>query len=146
MQKFQGSGFALELPAGTVDASNYGFALPGEGGANPTLTISVVAQQQADLDAKFDEQTNSLEQVLENFEVISKGVFKRADREYIVWIAEWGSADARMKQKQVLMFVTGTVPRLFTITATDFATHFARTEPQFDDVIKTFNPNDIQVM
>lgn len=146
MPKFQGSGFSLELPDGTVDASNYGFALPGDGGANPTLTIRFAKEQQADLGAVFDEQKRSLEEGLQDFEVVSKGDFKRADREYIVWVGEWGSADARMKQKQVLMFVSGQVPRLFTITACDLATHFAQTEPLFDDVIRTFDPNDIQVM
>jgi hypothetical protein len=146
MPKFLGSGFSLELPVGTVDASNYGFALPGDGGANPTLTITFTATQQADLGENFDQQKQLLEQALENFEIVSKGAFKRADREYIVWIAEWGPAAARMKQKQVLMFVSGNVPRLFTITATDLAEHFVQTEPQFDNVIRTFDPNDIQVM
>lgn len=146
MPKFQGSGFSLELPDGTVDASNYGFALPGDGGANPTVTIRFATVENADLEKIFDEQKYSLEQALTDFEVVSKGTFKRADREYIVWIGEWGSAEARMKQKQVLMRVSGNVPRLFTITATDLARHFAQTEPLFDNVIRTFDPNDIQVM
>ena len=94
----------------------------------------------------FDDEKRSLEQALTDFEVISKGAFKRADREYIVWVGEWGTAEARMRQKQVLMFVSGNVPRLFTITATDLAKHFAQTEPLFDGVIRTFEPNDIQLM
>jgi hypothetical protein len=146
MPKFQGSGFSLELPGGTVDASNYGFALPGSGGANPTLTIRITKTAHADLGAIFDDQKRSLEQALTDFEVVSKGAFKRADREYIVWIGEWGSAEARTRQKQVLMFVTGNISRLFTITATDLASHFAQTEPLFDGVIRTFEPNDIQLI
>lgn len=146
MPKFQGSGFSLELPDGTVDASNYGFALPGAGGANPTLTIGFSKAEQADLGAVFDEQTRSFEEALMDFEVVTKGAFKRPDREYIVWVGEWGPAGARIRQKQVLMSVSGQVPRLFTITATDLAEHFAQTEPLFDNVIRTFNPNDIQVM
>lgn len=146
MPKFQGSGFSIELPNGTVDASNYGFALPGVGGANPTLTINSTAAQQADLGTIFAEKQQALEQALEDFKVSSHGLFKRGDREYIVWIAEWGPAAARMKQKQVLMLVSGEAARLYTITANDLAEHFAQTEPLFDEVIRTFEPNDIQVM
>lgn len=146
MPKFQGSGFSLELPNGTVDVSNYGFALPGDGGANPTLTITFAKLDKADLGILFDEQKRSLEQALADFEVVSRGNFKRADREYIVWVGEWGPGEARMKQKQVLMIVAGKIPRLFTITATDLAKHFDQTEPSFDNVIRTFDPNDIQVM
>jgi len=146
MPKFQGSGFSLELPDGTTDASNYGFALPGTGGANPTLTISFAKAEQTDLGTLFDEQTRPLEQALTDFQIVSKGAFKRADREYIVWIGEWGPVEGRMKQKQVLMIVSGQAPRLFIITATDFAQYFTQTEPLFDDVIRTFEPNDFQVM
>ena len=146
MPKFQGSGFSLELPDGTVDASNYGFALPGTGGANPTLTISISRAEDADVGAAFDEKTRSLGEALTNFKVVNKGAFQRADREYVVWVGEWGAEGARYKQKQVLMRVAGPVPRMFTITATDLAEHFAQTEPVFDNVIRTFDPNDIQVM
>lgn len=146
MTKFQGSGFSIDLPDGTVDASAYGFALPGAGDSSPTLIIKFEAAELADLRARFDQQKKSLEQSLENFEVISEGAFQRTEREYIVWIGEWGSAAARMKQKQVLMFVAGVNPRLFTITATDLAEHFAQTEPLFDNAIRTFDPNDIQVI
>jgi hypothetical protein len=146
MPKFQGSGFSLEVPEGTVDASNYGFALPGTGGANPTLTVSFSKAENPDLGAVFDEKTRSLDESLTNFKIVSKGGFKRADREYIVWISEWGAEGARFKQKQVLMLVLGQPQRLFTITATDLAEHFPETEPLFDNVIRTFDPNDIQVM
>ena len=146
MPKFQGSGFSLELPDGTVDASNYGFALPGTGGANPTLMVSFSKADDSDLGAVFDEKTRLLDESLSDFKVVNKGAFQRADREYIVWVGEWGEEGARMKQKQVLMRLSGPAPRMFTITATDFAEHFAQTEPLFDNVIRTFDPNDIQVM
>jgi hypothetical protein len=146
MPKFQGSGFSLELPEGTIDASNYGFALPGTGGASPTLTISISKAGDSDVGAAFDQKTRSLGEALTNFKVVKKGAFQRADREYIVWVGEWGAEGARMKQKQVLMRLSGPAPRLFTITATDLAEHFAQTEPLFDNVIRTFDPNDIQVM
>ena len=67
MPKFQGSGFSLELPGGTVDASNYGFALPGSGGANPTLTIRITKTAHADLGAIFDEH------VADEFESYPRG-------------------------------------------------------------------------
>jgi hypothetical protein len=146
MPKFQGSGFSLELPEGTVDASNYGFALPGSGGANPTLTISFSKTEDSDISAVFDEKVRSLGEALTDFKVINKGAFQRADREYIVWVGEWGADGAHFKQKQVLMLVSGPGARLFTITATDLAEHFVQTEPLFDNVIRTFDPNDVQVM
>lgn len=146
MPKFQGSGFSIEVPDGTVDASNYGFAFPGADGANPTMTITFAAAKEADPAATFDEQLGLLEQAMQDFDVISQGTFKRADREYIVWVAEWGPAESRMRQKQVLMSVAGSTPRLFKITATDLAAHFDQAEPLFDNIIRTFEPNEIQVI
>ena len=57
MPKFQGSGFALDVPDGCADASAYTFLLPTEGQFTPYVTIKFEhLGDEADLDAYVTKQ------------------------------------------------------------------------------------------
>jgi len=146
MPSFQGSGFSVELPEETIDASSYCFSFPEAGEFSPYLTIKCERQQdELDLSACVNEQRDALRAGVENFRVISETSKSRGSWNYIITVVEWGPDESRTRQKQLFVYVPGEIPRLYTLTGTDFASNFENSEPLFDQVIRTFKPNDIQV-
>ena len=145
MPSFQGSGFSVELPEETIDASSYCFSFPEVGEFSPNLTIKCERQQdELDLSAYVNEQRDALRAGLENFSVISELSKSRGSWNYIITVVEWGPDESRTRQKQLFVYVPGEIVRLYTLTGTDFAANFEESEPLFDQVIGTFKPNDIQ--
>ena len=145
MPIFQGSGFSVELPEETIDASSYCFSFPESGEFSPNLMIKCERQQdEIDLSAYVNEQRAAICAGVENFKVISDTSKNRGSWNYLISVVEWGPDEKRTRQKQLIVYVPGEIPRLYTLTATDFAANFKRSEPLFDQVIRTFNPNDIQ--
>ena len=145
MPKFQGSGFSVELPEEVMDASSYCFSFPEAGEFSPHLTIKFEQQtDKPDLNAYVSKQRVALRAGVENFSVISELSKSRGSWDYVISVIEWGPDESRTRQKQFFVYVPGEIPRLFTLTGTDLAANFERSESLFDQVIRTFKPNDIQ--
>jgi hypothetical protein len=61
MATFQGSGFAIDIPAGCTDASIYTFALPDADGFSPYLIIRFeTVKEPLDLSAYVNKQLEGL--------------------------------------------------------------------------------------
>ena len=145
MPSFQGSGFSIELPEDVIDASSYCFSFPEAGEFSPILMIKCERQQdELDLSAYVNEQRDAIRASVENFTVISEMSKSRGAWDYVISVTEWGPDESRTRQKQLFVYVPGEIPRLFTLTGTDFAANFENSEPLFDQIIRTFKPNDIQ--
>lgn len=141
--KFQGSGFVIELPEGSLDASSYTFAFPDLGNFSPNLTVRFEAAESVDLDAHVAEVRQSLGSALEEFIVVGEvGVRTRGDWRYATHVVEWGASDTRIRQKQLFLWTPKPAPTLYTLTGTDLASGFERSEPVFDAIIRSFQPNE----
>jgi hypothetical protein len=145
VQSFQGSGFSVELPDDATDASSYCFVFPDTGEFSPSLTIRRdPSPDDLDLNAYVEDLTQALEGSSENLIIVNEISGKHGFWTYIISIIEWGPDESRVRQKRTFMKVPGEIPRLFTLTGTDLAENFDKSEPLFNQVIKSFKPNDIQ--
>jgi hypothetical protein len=145
VQTFQGSGFSIELPDDATDASSYCFVFPNAGEFPPNLTIRCERPPEVlDLDAYVKEQRQALETSVENFDLVNEISSKHDFWTYVVNITEWGPDNSRMRQKQMYVYVPGEKPRLFIMIGTDLAANFERSDDLFNQVIRSFKPNDIQ--
>ena len=143
MPSFQGSEFSVDLPDDALDVSSYCFAFPEAGDFAPNLTIR--CDRRADefnFDKYVSQQRHSLETSVENLAVVSEMSKSRGAWDYAVSVVEWGPEENRVSQKQLIVYVAGAIPRLYTLTGTDLAENFATSEPLFDKVMKSFKPTD----
>ncbi len=148
--KFQGSGFAVDLPEGAIDASAYAFVFPvsdGEAtGFAPNITIRFQAFQE-DLNEHVEGVAEGMLSALENAALVAKDeVRARGNWRYLTQVIEWGEGEFRMRQKQLFLVVPEPKPTLYSISGTDFTAQFARSEPIFDQIIRSFDPNGVQSM
>jgi hypothetical protein len=145
VQSFQGSGFSVELPDDATDASSYCFVFPEAGEFSPNLTIRrEQSPDDLDLNAYVKDLTEALDESSENLIIVNEISGKHGFWTYIISIIEWGPDESRVRQKRTFMHVPGEVPRVFTLTGTDLAGNFEKSEVIFNQVIKSFKPNDIQ--
>lgn len=146
MQSFQGSGFSVELPDDAIDASSYCFTFPNAGDYAPNLTIRIERpQDEPDLKAYVAAQRAVIEVTVESFSLINEINGKKDFWTYVISIVEWGPDDTRIRQKQAYIYVPGESPKLYMLTGTDLAANFEQSDAIFNQVIKSFTPNDIQV-
>jgi hypothetical protein len=145
VQSYQGSGFSVELPVDAIDASSFCFVFPSAGELAPNLTVRIERPQgEFDLGAYVQEQRQAFESGVENFVVVNEISSKRDFWTYVISIVEWGPDESRLRQKQTYIHVPGEKPRLFILTGTDLASNFEQSDPIFNQVIRSFTPNDIQ--
>jgi hypothetical protein len=144
MPQFQGSGFAIELPETSADASSYCFVFPDAGDFAPNLVIQFERRSAPPDLAQESRKLQQSQLALGDYRVIGEATYKSGRWDYTVCVSEWGPAGNRIRQKQVLLFVPEGKPTLFTLTATDLAGNFSRSEPLFDRVIGSFKPNMLQ--
>jgi hypothetical protein len=146
VQSFQGSGFSVDLPEDASDASSYCFLFPNAGEYAPNLTIRYEQPpDEFDLNEYVDEQRQALETSVENFIVVNEISNKRDFWTYVISIIEWGPDEARIRQKRTYVHVPGEKTRLFILTGTDLAANFEQSDVIFNQIIRSFKPNDIQV-
>lgn len=140
--KFQGSGFTVELPEGTADTSSYAFVFPGIGSFSPNLTVRFDPAESLDLQAHVDSVRENYETALDDLAVVGNvPVRSRGEWLYATLVLEWGPADHRIRQKQLFLWVPGEAPTLYTLTGTDLASSFDKSEPVFDGIMRSFQPN-----
>ena len=145
MLSFQGSGFALQLPEDCSDASAYTFVLPENAGFAPNLTIRFEnTEEKLHLSRYVEEQMASLGNKLAGFTLISQASGKRGAWDGVISICEWGEGPMRMRQKMVYLLVEGKSTRIYILTTTDLASHADKSTPIFDQILRSFNPNEIQ--
>jgi hypothetical protein len=56
------------------------------------------------------------------------------------------NTESRIRQKQGFFLVPGETAKVYALTGIDLVAHFDKSEPQFDKIFQSFNPNDIQVI
>jgi hypothetical protein len=119
---------------------------PEHGEMPPNLTIRCEARPgQFDLAAYVAEQQEAMKGGVTGFELVNEINNKKDFWTYVISIVEWGPRDSRIRQKQAYIYVPGASPRLFTMTGTDLSGNFVNSEPLFNEVIKSFAPNEIQL-
>ena len=148
MPSFQGSGFLIGLPQGCIDASAYTFLLPTEGQYTPYITIkSERLKEPQDVKAYVSKQQASLQDNVEGFEVAQYVAGQHDGMDVVLTTVEWGPEVARISQKIAYFQVHDQKgSKIFTLTGTDLASQFQKTGPLFDQVFKTFTPNQIQLI
>ncbi len=147
MPEFQGSGFTLEVPEGCVDASVYTFVFPEQGGFSANLMIRLEKVDEAfDLQDYVKGQLEALKQNVEGFELLTQASGKRGAWDGVMSVYEWGSGVTRMRQKQVVLLIPGESSRVYILTTTDLASQGANSDPVFDQMLRSFNANESQLM
>lgn len=147
MAKFQASGFSIDLPDGTFDASSYVFSFPFAGDLSPSLSISFERVADIpDLMTIADKEAGTLRSNLESFDVLAESQHERGTWRYVISIVEWGPREARIWQKRFFLFVPDGRPTLYTIKGTDLSENRANSEPIFDQTIASFDPNGFQAL
>jgi hypothetical protein len=145
MPSFQGSGFAVEIPEQCTDSSIYTFALPEQGGFSANLVIRferIVGDFDLLKDVKA--QLDDFQQKVEAFQLINQAAGKRGACDGVMSVYEWGSGATRLRQKQVVLFVPGEAPRKYILTTTDLASQAAHSDSLFDQMLRSFEPNEEQ--
>ena len=148
MPSFQGSGFLIGLPEGCTDASAYTFVLPPEGGYTPYITIKAERlREPQELKAYVSIQQASLQENVEGFEVAQYVAGQHDGMDVVLTTVAWGLEKGRVAQKIAYFLVQDDKGyKIFTLTGTDLASQFQKTGPVFDQVFKSFAPNQIQLI
>lgn len=149
MPHFQGSGFSVELPDGSADASAYTFLLPMPKNAPmaPFITIQAEVQNEGSLEAHVKSFHLELQKDLENFTVRDFKAGRNAGTDVVLTTIEWGPAAARVSQTQAYYLVTGAEkPKIYALKGTDLTENFPNSQPLFNGVMRSFMPNDMQVL
>jgi hypothetical protein len=148
MPSFQGSGFLIGLPEGCTDASAYTFVLPAEGEHTAYFTIKAERLRESqDLKAYVSKQQASLQENVEGFEVAQYVAGQHDGMDVVLTTVEWGAEEGRICQKIAYFLVQDEKgSKIFTLTGNDIAANFQKTGPIFDQIFKTFTPNQIQLI
>ena len=149
MQKFQGSGFTIPLHGNCMDASAYTFVLPKKGGFSASLSIRFESGRYVkDLQAYANVSLEALKESVDEFVLLNQVAGKRGSNDGVMSNFEWGSGEARMRQKQYCLLTPGRAPslypRLYILTSTDLASNAAHSDRIFNQMMKSFSPNEIQ--
>lgn len=146
MIEFQGSGFCLGVPEEAIDASQYIFVLAPIAGYSAHLTIRFEPVDSGiDLKAYLKKQISNLEGSLENFSLISQATGMRGSINGAMFNYEWGQGTSRFKQKQVLLVSNLQPVRLYTLTTLDLVKNAHISDPIFEQMMRSFSPNDKQL-
>jgi hypothetical protein len=148
MPSFQGSGFLIGLPEGCTDASAYTFVLPSDGEYTAYVTIRAQRlQEPQDLKAYVSKQQASLQENVDEYAVAQYVAGQHDGMDVVLTTVEWGSKEARVCQKIAYFLVQDEKgQKIFTLTGTDLVAQFQKTGPIFDQIFKTFTPNQIQLI
>jgi hypothetical protein len=144
--EFQGSGFSLGVPEEVTDASQYILVLAPKAGFSANLTIRFEPVDSGiNLNAYLKNQISSLEESLEELTVISQASGMRGSINGAMLNYEWGQGTGRFKQKQVLLVSNSQPVRLYTLTTLDLVKNAHLSDPIFEEMIRSFSPNDEQL-
>ncbi len=149
MPHFQGSGFSIELPEGSADASAYSFLLPLPKNAPmaPLITIQAEAQSEGSLEDYVKSIHLELQNNLEDFTVRDFKAGRNAGTDVVLTTVEFGPAGVRISQTQAYYLVTRTEkPKIYVLKGTDLTDNFANSHPLFNEVFRSFMPNDLQLL
>jgi len=136
----------FDLPEGVTDASSYTFVLPSGEGYAPNLTVRFeAADADSDLLAHARAEVARMREALEQFELLHEESGSRGPLQGVMSTVEWGSGEARLRQRMLLLLSLTPVPRIYTLIATDLAARAERSDARFDAMLRSFVPNDLQV-
>ena len=146
MSEFQGSGFSIALPENCIDASSYTFVLEELNGFSANLTIRFQLPTEGFSVSSFlDEQIATLSTTLDSFSLSHQANGKRGEIEGAMCTYEWGQGSGRFKQKQVVMLSNMEPARVYIMVSTDLASNADQSDPVFEQMMRSFVPNDTQL-
>ena len=146
MPKFQGSGFEIDVPESCMDASAYAFVLPGDDEYTPFVNIRFeLLPENQGLLKYMKTSREALSNELEDFEVLNEGSGKRGEWDVSLVEYAWGPEPVRIYQKQICFLVPGKIAKVYSLTATDLVSRKNQSKPIFDQLFKSFSPNNVQV-
>lgn len=149
MTSFQGSGFTLELPENAIDGSSYVFLLPGgDGPSMPSVSVRVQRRRASvTLDDYIREmRPDDAGDGPAAFTVVAETLHDRGAWPYVVSVTEWGEGDQAIRRKEVFILIAGEVNTIYHLCGADLASSFAASEPAIDAVMRSFRPNDGQLL
>jgi len=149
MIHFQGSGFSVELPEDCTDASAYTFLLPTPPNSafTPCITIRSENATSSDLESYVRGQHAELRQSVEKFSLVSFTAGQHQGLDVVVATMEWGPMAVRIRQVQAHYLVLNEKQnKIYCLTGLDLKSHFDQTQHVFNTTLKTFLPNDLQVL
>jgi len=143
--KFQASGFSVDVPEDSVDASRYVFVFPELGGLPPNLVIRFEICQDPDMPARREQVLETIRESFPNpYFSLENEVQQRGDWQYFTHVFEFGEEGQRLRQKELHLHITKPRPTLYIFSGVDQASNFERFEPFFDAMVRSFQPNEIQ--
>ena len=146
MLNFQGSGFLIDLPEGSADASSYTFVLPSEGDFTAYVTIkSERLRDPLELKEYVDKAQATLKESVEKYVVSQHASGKRKGMDVVLTTVEWGADESRICQKIAYFLVQDEKgSKVFTLTGSDLVSGINKSGPMFDEIFKSFTPNATQ--
>ena len=143
MPVFYSSEFKIDLPDDCLNASTYAFVLPAQGGFRPSVVVKVEHfTERVVLQEHAEKQLAILRETVVNLQVIEEVSDRHSSYDCMTYIFEWGAQESsRYRQMQRYIFV----PRrsaIFSLTATDLASHYAQTAATLDRILLSFLPSD----
>ena len=142
---FQASGFSLDLPPHAVDSSSYVFVFPDQGDFPPNICIRFQPGAEIDMPEQMVKVRSAM---LENLpDALIEGedkVMNRGDWKYFTHVIEFGEPTNRMRQKEIHLLVQQPKPTYYVISGVDLADNFVNFEATYDNLVRSFQPNELQ--
>lgn len=144
---FQGSGFELELPDEVINASSYVFirpdpsAVPASLRINPISTDTIPSDLQSDLESLLHTEAETSEQLT----VLQISTNARENWTYGFATLAWQFGETEIRERRIYLYIDDNPIRHFIFTIQALADEFDDAVAYFNEGIRTFNPNELQL-
>lgn len=145
MLQFQGSGFSLALPEDCIDGSQYTFVLPEKNGFSASILVRFQLVFDGFSFESFVNEQKELAASLSGFSLLNQAQGKRDGCDGAMFVYEWGEGEGRFRQKQVLMRTQYNPERVYLLTTTDLVNNAEYSDAVFDQILRSFTPNEQQL-
>ena len=146
MPSFQVSGFAIEVPEGCMDASSYTYVMPENNGFSANLNVRhESAVHVKDLQEHVNTTLDTLKGQVANFVLLNQVAGKRGANQGVMSQYEWGDGETRVRQKQYCLMTPGEHTRVYILTSIDLIKNAKQSDPVFNQMMKSFTPNQKQL-
>jgi hypothetical protein len=107
-------------------------------------SVHSIRDRATDIQQYADAALASLSGQFDGFELIDKLSGKRGEWDGVMATVAWGEGAARMLQKLFYMLVCRKQCRVYILTTTDLLANAKQSAPVFDQMLRSFAPNEIQ--
>ena len=146
MTIFNGTDFAIELPADVTDESTYVFAFPARSQFRPSLVVKTerLTVPMA-LPDYVEKQLETIKSHLVHVIVLRNEPVEQPGLNAHGSLFDWGDAARRVRQKQRYILLDNPL-RVVTMTATHLQESFGAAEVLFDAIFLSFQPSGPSAM